>query len=460
MNRGTYILLVEDEPAHVEAVRRAFLAFDRRAEIRVAGTLREYREAVALDSPRIVILDLGLPDGDISEAVIELRKSRPFPILVVTGNGDESAAVATIKAGALDYIVKSTQTFIEMPHSIERALREWDLLQAGRSAEIALAKSEEKYRNLVESVSDFIYAIDAGGAFSYVSPVVRTILGYEPEELVGRPFIEFVVKADQPEIAEKFLALRAGDLKYSEYRVTAKQGEIRWVRSQTNPIFEGGAFAGARGVIVDITESKRTADKLRDTLSDLCDALGGIIRVLSVTSEKRDPYTAGHQRRVADLAQAIGRDMGLAPDRVEGVRMGGIIHDIGKISVPSEILSKPTRLTEIEYEIIKSHPQVGHDILSDIAFSWPLAEMVFQHHERMNGSGYPQGLKGDDILLEARILAVSDVVEAMASHRPYRPALGIAAALEELEKNRGILYDPDAVAHCLTLFREKGFAFK
>ena len=162
---------------------------------------------------------------------------------------------------------------------------------------------------------------------------------------------------------------------------------------------------------------------------------------------------------MADLAQVIGREIGLAADRVEGLRLAGTIHDMGKIAVPSEILSKPTRLTEIEFEMIRVHPKVGYDVLQDIAFSWPIAEMVHQHHERMDGSGYPRGLKGADILLEARILAVSDVVEAMASHRPYRPALGIEAALAEIEKNKGILYDSEVVSACLALFREKRFEF-
>jgi len=175
--------------------------------------------------------------------------------------------------------------------------------------------------------------------------------------------------------------------------------------------------------------------------------------------ESRDPYTAGHQRRVADLAHAIGSEMGLSEERLVGIRMGGIIHDLGKISVPAEILSKPSRLNEHEFGMIKLHPQVGYDILKKIDFPWPIAQMVYQHHERMDGSGYPQGLSGKKILLEARILAVADVVEAMASHRPYRPALGIDKALEEILKNKNVFYDPEVVDACLKLFKEKGFEF-
>jgi putative nucleotidyltransferase with HDIG domain len=200
-------------------------------------------------------------------------------------------------------------------------------------------------------------------------------------------------------------------------------------------------------------------EALKDTLNDLENAMEGIIQAMGLAVEKRDPYTAGHQRRVADIASAIASEMDLPKDQIEGIRMAGIIHDIGKISVPAEILSKPGRITEHEFGIIKSHPQVGYDILKTIEFPWPISQIVYQHHERMNGSGYPQGLLGEEILLEARLLAVADVVEAMASHRPYRPALGIDKALEEISKNGDIVYDPMVVEACLRLFREKGFEF-
>jgi putative nucleotidyltransferase with HDIG domain len=173
--------------------------------------------------------------------------------------------------------------------------------------------------------------------------------------------------------------------------------------------------------------------------------------------EIRDPYTSGHQIRSADLALAIASEMGLPQDKIDAIRMAGSIHDIGKLSIPAEILSKPTKLLEIEFALIKEHARKGYEMLKDVESPWPLAEIVYQHHERMDGSGYPRNLKGEEILIEARILAVADVVEAMASHRPYRPGLGIDASLNEIEKNRGIFYD-DAVADtCLRLFREKGF---
>jgi PAS domain S-box-containing protein len=188
-------------------------------------------------------------------------------------------------------------------------------------------------------------------------------------------------------------------------------------------------------------------------------ALVDAIRAIAVTMEKRDPYTAGHQQRVADLTVAIGHELGLSEDRLEGLRLGATIHDIGKIYVPAEILNRPGRLTSAEFEIIKSHSQVGFDILKDVAFPWPVAEMVLQHHERLDGSGYPCGLKEDAIILEARIMAVADVVEAITAHRPYRPALGIEVALAEIEASRGKFYDTQVVDVCLHLIRDKHFSF-
>jgi putative nucleotidyltransferase with HDIG domain len=176
--------------------------------------------------------------------------------------------------------------------------------------------------------------------------------------------------------------------------------------------------------------------------------------------EVKDPYTAGHQRRVTDLARAIATEMGLKKNQIEGIRTAGVIHDIGKIIVPSEILTKPSQLTEAEFEIIKTHPKVGYDILRDKEFPWPIAQIVYQHHERMDGSGYPLGISGPEILMEARVLAVADVVEAMASHRPYRPALGLDKALEEISKGKGQLYDPEVVDACLKIFKEKRYELK
>ena len=198
-------------------------------------------------------------------------------------------------------------------------------------------------------------------------------------------------------------------------------------------------------------------EELQVTLNDLRKAMQGIIHVMVLTIESRDPYTAGHQQRVTLLASALAQEMGLSEKEVEGVKMASLIHDIGKISVPSEILSKPGKLTEIEFSLVKTHPQSGYEILKNITLPWPIAQIVLQHHERLDGSGYPLGLKDKEILLEAKIIGVADVVEAMASHRPYRPALGIEKALEEISQKKGLLYDSKVVDTCIKLFTEKGF---
>ena len=215
------------------------------------------------------------------------------------------------------------------------------------------------------------------------------------------------------------------------------------------PIINKG-FVNVYGL--DITERKQAEEKLKNTLDATIETMSKIVEV-------KDPYTAGHQLRVSQLTTAIAKELNLSQDKIEGIRIASLIHDIGKISVPTEILSKTTTLSDIEFSLIKGHSQIGYDILKSIDFSYPVANIILQHHERIDSSGYPNHLKGDQVLLEACIIGVADVVEAMSSHRPYRPSLGIDAALEEISKNRGILYDPEVVDVCLKLLKEKEFKF-
>jgi HD-GYP domain-containing protein (c-di-GMP phosphodiesterase class II) len=208
------------------------------------------------------------------------------------------------------------------------------------------------------------------------------------------------------------------------------------------------------------TQHKRVEEQLQQSFEKLQRTMKGTIYAMALTVEIRDPYTAGHQRKVATLAYTIAKEMSLSEGEIEGIRLASAIHDIGRTYIPVEILSKPSRLTDIEFSMVKTHPKVGYDILKMVEFPWPIAQIVLQHHERMDCSGYPSGLSGEDILLEARILGVADVVEAMSSHRPYRPAHGIDKALEEISQNRGVLYDPEVVDACLKLFADKGFKFE
>lgn len=235
-------------------------------------------------------------------------------------------------------------------------------------------------------------------------------------------------------------------------RVVHERGEVKF-DAQDRPV-------NMIGTVLDITERKNAEDAFRQAEQQRRDALIQAIKSFARIVERRDPYTAGHQERVSELAVAIARKMKLDEDGIEGIKLGGLIHDIGKINIPAEILNRPGKLSDNEFSIIKAHPQEGYEVMKDVPFPWPVADMIHQHHERIDGSGYPGELKGDEIILEARILAVADVVEAMSSHRPYRPAKGIDAAIEEIKKNRGKLYDSDIVDICVELFEKEKFKFK
>lgn len=238
------------------------------------------------------------------------------------------------------------------------------------------------------------------------------------------------------------------------HRLPLKDGTLKFVNERCKTFYDdAGKAVRSIGTIQDITERKKAEERLKKTIN-------ATIETVSKTIEAKDPYTSGHQQRVSQFATAIAKELNLSPDKIEGIRIASLIHDIGKIGIPSEILSKPITLTNKEFNLIKDHSQIGYAILKPIDFSYPIAQIVLQHHERIDGSGYDQGLKGNKILLEARIIGVADVVEAMSSHRPYRPALGIDKALEEITQKKGIFYDPEVVDACLKLFKEKGFKFE
>ena len=335
---------------------------------------------------------------------------------------------------------------------------------ARKQAEEALQESEGKYRNIFENALEGIFQTTTEGRFLTVNPALARMYGYDsPEELINSiTDLEGQIYVNPEKRREYIRNLEEkGEVKGFEVQMRRKDGTPFWVSNNGRTVRDlTGKILYYEGISEEITQRLESERKLKESVGNLRKAMGGIIQVLSGTVEIRDPYTAGHQRRVADLARTIAQEMGLADEQREGLRMAGIIHDLGKVSVPAEILTKPTKLSDIEYKLIQAHPQIGYDILKEIEFPWPIADTVLQHHERLNGSGYPRGLKGEAISLEARILMVADVVEAMASYRPYRPGLGVDAALEEIEKNKGILYDPEVVEVCLTLFKEKRLRFE
>jgi PAS domain S-box-containing protein len=326
-------------------------------------------------------------------------------------------------------------------------------------AEEAMRESEALFRSYLENAPDGVYLSDLEGNFLYGNRKCEEIIGYRREELIGKNFLELNLLSENS--LNKAVRLLQANMEGKstgpdEIELIIKGGRCIPVEINTTVVQRMGQRI-VLSFVRDITDRKKAEEDLKETLERIRKAVGITIQVMVSAVETRDPYTAGHQLRSADLARAIATEMGLPKDRIDGIRLAGSIHDIGKLSIPAEILSKPTKLLAIEFSFIKEHPQRGYEILQNVESPWPLAEMIYQHHERINGSGYPRNLKGDDILIESRILAVADVVEAMASHRPYRPALGINMALEEIEKNRGILYDKTVADACLRLFREKGF---
>jgi PAS domain S-box-containing protein len=334
-----------------------------------------------------------------------------------------------------------------------------------KRTETELQESERKYRVLVEqSLQGTAVVRGIPPRFIFVNRALAEISGYTVDELLSLSpeQIQGLIHAEDRDTFFQRYAQRIDGLPsplHYQFRTVRKDGEVRWLETHANYIEYGGEPA-VQAVFVDITDQKQAESELRESYEVVRKTLLGTVDALAAAVEKRDPYTAGHQRRVSDLATAVAREMGLPPDQTSAIHIAAMVHDVGKIYVPAEILSKPSKLTEIETTMIRTHPQAGFDVLKTVDFPWPVAEIVLQHHERLNGSGYPRSLAGDEICLEARILAAADVVEAMVSHRPYRPAYSLERALEEIVAHRGVLYDPDVVDTMVKLLTENGYELK
>jgi len=334
-----------------------------------------------------------------------------------------------------------------------------------RLVEDSLQYREEQIRLLLDSTEEAIFGLDLDGKCTFANAASIKLLGYNRhEDLVGKHMHEMMHHSRKDgapfpeEECRACMSFRSGQRSHVDDEVFwRKDGSSIPVSYRSRPVRKNGVITGSVVTFLDISEKIKASDALKKSAKKLRKSLQGTITAITKSVEARDPYTAGHQLRVAELAVAIAREMGLDEVCIEGIHMGASIHDIGKIQLPAEILSKPGKLTAIEYSLVQKHTQVGYDILKEIAFPWPVADIAHQHHEHIDGSGYPQGLKGDEICLEARIVAVADAVEAISSHRPYRAALGIEVALDEIRAKRGTVYDPAAADACLKLFAEKRF---
>ncbi len=442
----------------------------------LAADASQARRFLKARSFELVLCDISMPGESGLDFIRFATAEYPDTAAVmVTAMDDPMIAEIALEIGVYDYIIKPFDpngVLISVNNALRRRQLEIDnriyhenLEKMVAERTTALQESEARLRAIFEAAEhvSFIMVDHSGenAAIVEFSPGAEHITGYSREEVMGQPVAVLHLPEDAirfPEVADLFN--KAEPESPRELTLTRKSGEKLPVLFSTYPIFNTqGDVTATLLVSVDISERKKTEKKLKDSMERWQKALEGSIRAMALIVEMRDPYTAGHQQRVADLAAAVAEELGLSDDRIYATRMAGIIHDIGKLSVPTEILIKPGFINEIEFNLIKMHPKVGYEILKTIEFPWPIALIVLQHHERMDGSGYPSGLSGEEILLEARILSVADIVEATASHRPYRPALGLDKALEEISKNKGTLYDSQVVDAILKVFKEKGFKF-
>jgi PAS domain S-box-containing protein/putative nucleotidyltransferase with HDIG domain len=342
--------------------------------------------------------------------------------------------------------------------------------QKQRRVKRAVFDSQERYRLITERAADAMWTVDMNMRPTYISPSITLLLGYSVEEAIAKSMKEIFTPVSF-KLATELLKEELGtenseqkDLARSrtlDLELIHKDGSLVPVEVKYTFLRDTrGRPVEVLAIARDISERKQAQEEAKQNTERLIRAMEHAIQAMTIVVEMRDPHTAGHQQRATQLACAIAKQMGLSKERIGGLRLAGLIHDIGKVRVPAEILMNPDGLSEPEFMMIKAHPRLGYEILRTIDFPWPVAQIVLQHHERMDGSGYPSGLSGEDIIMEARILGVADVVDAMASHRPYRPALGINKALEEISQNKGVLYDSKVVNACLTLFRDKKFKFE
>jgi len=446
------LLCIDDTPADAELEQ---LSLARAGyEVDATRVATEVELATALDGGLfdVALLDYTLPGWDCREALAQLLATRPgLPVISVAGTIGEETAVELLKLGASDYVSKDH--LARLPYAVGRALEAAADHRARLDAEAALRASETRYRRMVETAAEGIIVVDEGFRVVFSNERMTSMLGYEPGALLGRHTSELHVADDLEFRHDQERRRRAGESSQYQRRFRRADGSELWVNVSASPIFDDdGRFAGSLAMIADISEQRDAEGRLRE-------ALGGTVAAMGALVEMRDPYTAGHERRAAALVVAIGRELGLPEDEIETLDLTARMHDIGQIAVPAEILTRPGRLSTNEFTLVKAHPQVAYDILAPIDFGRPVARVILQHHERLNGSGYPAGLAGDEIMLEARVLAVADVVEAMSSHRPYRPALGVEAALAEVAAGAGRLFDAGVVAACEQVFLT-GFEFE
>jgi len=413
-------------------------------------------EMAALDRPRLWSLILTLIGAMTVTAMAVTLAARRLVVLPLRRVSSTAASVAQGNLGARvgepypgGELGDFMRSFDAMADKLRQHVRR-------------IADDKREKTSLYRRMSDAVYRMEPGGGLkvTFISERASKLFDVAPETLLGPrdgwKGMEFIAPGlEQVNAMLRHATERSQPIDVT-YRIRTGLGNSRWISERAEPLLgRDGAFLGYEGVLTDITDSKRAEHDLIARHRDLAQLYGQLLDAIAAMAEARDPYTAGHQRRVASLAAAIAREMGLPAHRVDGLVLAARIHDIGKIGVPADILTKPTHLTDTENAMVRQHVKIGYDVLKSIDFPWPIAQIVLQHHERLDGSGYPNGIKGDQMLPEARIMAVADVVESMASHRPYRAARDIGEVKAEMTRGRGTLYDAEAVDVALR-FLEQG----
>ena len=454
MNKSLRVLLIEDSEDDTLLILRelrkgGYFPVHERAETESA-----MRSALSSQQWDIILSDYNLPEFCADEALSIFRESGiEAPFIIVSGAIGEEKAVQLMKAGANDYIMKNNLR--RLIPAIERELKESEDRKSRRLAEDSYRKSDF----VVNASRDIMALINKSGIYETVNSSLCKVFGKEEQkEIVGHPVSDVWGNEVYEQKIKPYLqrSQNGEEITTEDWFDMEGMGtqcfEINYIPYRDND----GVVTHTIMAVHNITNRKIAEEELDKSYRNLQKTLEGTVNALSALVEMRDPYTAGHQNRVARIARAIAQELGLSEDAAQGIWVASLIHDIGKVRVPADILSRPAHLSSAEFELIKEHPRTGYEILREIDFPWPVAEIVLQHHERIDGSGYPQGLKGDDILFASRIIGVADVVEAMTYHRPYREALGKDAALDEIRQNKGILYDPLVVETCVKVFMEKG----
>jgi PAS domain S-box-containing protein len=459
MDDSIHILLIEDDPAHAELIQRAFEDRGNGAHLAIAPTLGEARHYLQNHKPSLIIADWRLPDGD-STSILEEHDKRSLPVIIMTSYGSERNAVEAIKSGALDYIVKSSESMMDMPHIAEHAIQQWLILQEQERIQLTLAEREAQFRLLAENSSDMISRHDTQGTFLYVSPACYTIMGYEPQELVGKGVLQFIYPEDAKFLLELLNSPQWDDSTVAiPYRARHKNGEYVWLETTAKVIYDQDNKAvEIQASSRDITERKQAQMALQSTNialhqanQDLSEAYENTIVGWVMALDLRDHETEGHTQRVTEMTVRLARSLGCTDEEIVHIRRGAQLHDIGKMGIPDEILLKPGPLTEQEWEIMRRHPQYAYQMLSPIGYLNQALIIPYYHHERWDGSGYPQGLKGEEIPLFARLFAVVDVWDALSSDRPYRKRMNPKDVIEYLQQEAGKLFDRNIVEKFLSM---------